>query len=153
MGGGSGVGSCDCRVDRVGRVQTVPIFRVLQCDDEACIPLRGSWYLEPPRARRSWLRGACDRQGSGGRWPSPPFVGNLRMRRVPLPVGITPVHRSSWALYSSHGWTQQRIRIAFVLLDVCWCWKVVLHARPSPAWGLQRPSCFEHADYDQDVSK
>merc|ERR1711972_11854 len=40
----------------------------------------------------------------------------------------------------------------FVLLDVCWCWKVVLHARPSPAWGLQRPSCFEHADYDQDVS-
>merc|ERR1712151_460034 len=62
------------------------------------------------------------------------------------------VHRSSWALYSSHGWTKQRIRIAFVLLDVCWCWKVVLHASPSPAWGLQRPSCFEHADYDQDVS-
>merc|ERR1712087_933247 len=89
--GGSGVGTCDCRVDRVGRVQTVSIFRVLQCDDEACIPLRWSWYLEPPRARRSWLRGACDRQGSGGRWPSPPFVGELRMRRVPLPVGITPV--------------------------------------------------------------
>merc|ERR1712203_270666 len=30
-------------------------------------------------------------QGSGGRWPSPPFVGKLRMRRVPLPVGIIPV--------------------------------------------------------------
>merc|ERR1712050_296210 len=78
--GGCGVGTCDCRVDRVGRVQTVPIFRVLQCDDEACIPLRWSWYLEPPRARRSWLRGACDRQGSGSRWPSPPFVGKLRLR-------------------------------------------------------------------------
>jgi len=69
-------------------------------------------------------------------------------RKAELPLCIGAV----LALYSSHGWTKQRIRIAFVLLDVCWCWKVVLHARPSPAWGLQRPSCFEHADYDQDVS-
>merc|ERR1712084_117238 len=63
-----------------------------------------------------------------------------------------PCASEQLALYSSHGWTKQRIRIAFVLLDVCWCWKVVLRPRPSPAWGLQRPSCFEHADYDQDVS-
>merc|ERR1712238_22052 len=50
------------------RVQTVPIPRVLQCDDEACIPLRWSWHSGPQRTRRDWLRGTCHRQGQGCRW-------------------------------------------------------------------------------------